>query len=409
MLGYQLIVAFAIAGLATISAVALDSSADFIARISFSIPIAALDTPCRIVLSRSLQWDLIAYSEVAATLAFDGVAIALVIMGTGVWGVATAVIIQTVITIGLIVTRGPVGLPSPRFSFSTVRPLLRFGLAYQSMGLIERGRDQAINILTAAIGGLALLGIWSAAYRIFLTIALLFEALWQVSFPAMARMLEAGQEPRRMVDSVLRLNGTAFGFPVVAVAGTAPALVPVLFGSAFNSAIPVLPWGAAALLLTGPIVTAGLSFIQAKGDSRGMIHSYLAQTVAWLLLGGILIPFFGAEGVGMAMFIAALALVVTIKRTTQKYFPLHFISNIWVPFTAASVGALVGWSIASQVSPAVLGLVASFVTSELLYLLFLFVLRRRDIEALFVILRTATASVLPTRPRLMPSVVRRAA
>ncbi|HSS05099.1 MAG TPA: oligosaccharide flippase family protein [Solirubrobacterales bacterium] len=405
VLGYQLLAAFAIAGLASIPAVVIGGQAGFIALFTFSVPIAVLDTPCRIVLSRSLNWDLIAYSEVAGTLGFNVVAVGLVILGASIWGVAIATIIQAMIVVGLLVAIGPVGLPLPQFSFSTIRPLLRFGLAYQTMVLIDRGRDQAVNILTAAIGGLALLGVWSVAYRIFLSIMVVLEALWQVSFPAMTRMLEAGQDARHMVDRVLRLNGTAFGFPAVAVAGTAPALIPTLFGPHFDAAIPVLPWGAAALLLTGPVVTAGLSFIQAKGDSRGMIHSYLVQTAVWLALGSFLIPIFGAEGVGMAMFVAAIALVITIRRTTQKYVPMDFLSVVWPPITAAAIAAVIGWMIASQVNPSILGLVTSLIASECLYLLILFALRRRDIESLFTTLQMAVRSASPAKmpvPRPSP-------
>jgi O-antigen/teichoic acid export membrane protein len=385
---------------ATAIAVMVGGSTLFFVLIAVSIPVGTLNTPGWIVLSRNLDWDLIALSEVVGTLVFNLFAVALVILGVGVEAVGAAVLAQTVVTVTLLNRRGPIGLVRPSLDPATIGPLLRFGLAFQAVSLLERGRDQAVNILTAAVGGLALLGVWSAAYRIFLSIALVFEALWQVSFPAMARMLEAGQDPRALVEGVLRINSTAFGFPAVAVAGTAPALVPVLFGPGFAGAVDVLPWGAAALLLTGPTITAGMSFVKARGDSRGMVESYVVQSVVWLASAAALIPLFGAQGVGMAMFIAALALVAAVSRAARRYVEIRVLAVVWAPFAAVAAGGLVGWAIAASISSHVLGLVISMAVCELVYVGLLMILRRSDLESLLTTLLGAFESAFPRFPQI---------
>jgi O-antigen/teichoic acid export membrane protein len=400
VLGYQLLAGLVVATVATAIAIAVGGSTVFFVLIALSIPIATLNTPGWIVLSRDLDWNLIALSEVVGTVVFNLFAVGLVIAGLGVEAVGAAVLAQTVVTVTLLNRRGPVGLVRPSLDPGTIGPLLRFGLAFQASSLLERGRDQAVNILTAAIGGLALLGVWSAAYRIFLSIALVFEALWQVSFPAMARMLEAGQDARALVEGVLRINSTAFGFPAVAVAGTAPALVPVLFGPGFGGAVDVLPWGAAALLLTGPTITAGMSFVKARGDGRGMIESYVVQSVVWLASAAALIPLFGAQGVGMAMFIAALALVASISRAARRYVEIRILAVVWAPFAAVAVGGVAGWAIAASISSHALGLVISLGVCELVYVGLLMAMRRSDLESLFTTLLGAFESAFPRLPQI---------
>ncbi len=400
VLGYQLSAGLLVAAIAIAIAALVGGSTVFFVLIALSIPVGTLNTPGWIVLSRDLDWDLIALSEVVGTLVFNLFAVALVIAGLGVEAVGVAVLAQTVVTVTLLNRRGPIGLVRPSVDRGTIGPLLRFGLAFQAVSLLERGRDQAVNILTAAVGGLALLGVWSAAYRIFLSIALVFEALWQVSFPAMARMLEAGQDARALVEGVLRINSTAFGFPAVAVAGTAPALVPVLFGSGFAGAVDVLPWGAAALLLTGPTVTAGMSFIKARGDSRGMVESYVVQTIVWLASAAALIPLFGAQGVGMAMFLAALALVAAISRAARRYVEIRILAVVWAPFVAVAVGATAGWVVAASIHSHLLGLILSMVVCELFYVCLLMVLRRGDLESLLRTLQGAVESAFPRFPQI---------
>ncbi len=400
VLGYQLLAATVVAAIASAIALAVGGATVFFVLVALSIPVGTLNTPGWIVLSRDLDWDLIALSEVVGTLVFNLLAVALVIAGLGVVSVGAAVLAQTLVTVTLLNHRGPVGLVRPSLDPGTIGPLLRFGLAFQAVSLLERGRDQAVNILTAAVGGLALLGVWSAAYRIFLSIALVFEALWQVSFPAMARMLEAGQDPRALVEGVLRINSTAFGFPAVAVAGSAPALVPVLFGSGFSEAVDVLPWGAAALLLTGPTITAGMSFVKARGDSRGMVESYVVQSVVWLAPAAVLIPLFGAQGVGMAMFLAALALVAAISRAARRYVEIRFTAVVWAPFLAVAVGAVAAWATAVAIPSHPVGLVASLVVAEILYVGILMVVRRSDLESLLTTLLGAVESAFPRFPHV---------
>lgn len=383
VLGYQLLAGLALAAAVALVAVLVGGSADFLALVAVAIPINALNTPCWIALSRRLEWDLMAYSDVAATMAFNVVAIGLVVAGMGVWGAAVGIIVQTIVAVGMLNRLGPIGLCRPRFSGRTIQPLLRFGIAYQSAELIDRGRDQLINFLIAGVGGLALLGIWSAAYRILLSIAVVFEALKQVSFPTMARMLDAEHDPREMVEGILRLNATALGFPAAAVAGTAPALVPLLFGGGFDGAVAVLPWGVAALLLSGPAVTAGMSLIKAKADNRGMVGSYLVQTLVWAAVGVPLIGPLGAQGVGIGMFAAAIALVVAIRAATRKHAEIGYVSALWPPALAAAAGAAVAWPIANAFSSHLVALILAGSASQVVYLGLLFVVRRGDVENLF--------------------------
>jgi len=195
------------------------------------------------------------------------------------------------------------------------------------------------------------------------------------------------------------LNATAFGIPAVAVAGSAPALVPVLFGPHFDAAVGVLPWGAAALLVSGPVLSAGLSFIQAMGDSRGMVTCYSLQAVVWISLSAALIPPLGVEGIGIGMFGGAVALTWAVRGRMRRHVKTSLTHAMWPPVVAAALGASLAWPIAAGLSPPALGLFASILVAEGVYLLALVALRRGDVLSLLATVRSALATTVSSTQR----------
>ena len=151
----------------------------------------------------------------------------------------------------MLILGGTVGLLRPRVSLTTVRPLLRFGIALQTVELVNLGRMQGVNLGAATFGGVAVLGLWSFAFRLLQPIFVLFEAVALVAFPAMARLLRAGEEPRFMLEKGLRLAFGLTGLGVAALAAATPALVPSVFGATWVDAIPVIPWCLLGMLISG--------------------------------------------------------------------------------------------------------------------------------------------------------------
>src|SRR5262249_12101833 len=159
-------------------------------------------------------------------------------------------------------------------------------------------RDQGINMVLGATAGIATVGIWSLAYRLLQPIGLVLQSLWRVSYPASARILETGEDPHHLTERALRLTSVVVGVPVVLIAGTAPDLIPTLFGARWTDAVPALPWGAAAFMIIGPVSTFPVGFLQARGDVRRVLGIVASQAAVWLCGSAVLAPELGAQGVG---------------------------------------------------------------------------------------------------------------
>jgi lipopolysaccharide exporter len=262
------------------------------------------------------------------------------------------------------------------------------------VSIIGAGRDQGLNLLLAAVGGPVLLGIWSAAFRLFLAIQLFLEALWRVAFPAMSRILEAGINPRSLIERGLRLNSVALSAVAVAVGGPAPALVNVVFGPPFASASHVLPWGAAALLVSGPLTTSVMGFLQARGDTSRLLQVNMVYTIIWLASAAALVPIVGVVGAGMSMFIAEVVLSILIYAWLRTQMTVPVLRIIAVPAAIAVVSGGAAWTVSTAVHPDLLGLVSGLLVGEVIYWTLMCVARRDDVVALVRILHGAVAAAL---------------
>lgn len=125
---------------------------------------------------------------------------AAVLAGMGVWGVAVAQIARALAGYLALILRGPVGFVAPHFDWPRTRHLLSFGMKFQAVQVVMLIRDQGLTIAVAAIGGFTVLGVWSMVYRLTTVVVVLIESLWRVSFPALSRLRETGDDALPVVE-----------------------------------------------------------------------------------------------------------------------------------------------------------------------------------------------------------------
>jgi polysaccharide transporter, PST family len=346
---------------------------------ALSLPIYAIRVPTMVLFERNLNWSLPARIEVTETLAYNIAAVGLVLAGGGVIGAAAAVPIQALTGTALLLWKGPIGIVRPRFAYAQAWPMIKFGTQFQSVTLVSSIRDQGLNMVVGATAGISTVGIWTLAYRVLQPIGLVLQSLWRVSYPASARIIEAGEDPHRLTERALRLTSVVVGVPVVLMAGTAPDLIPTIFGERWSAAAQALPWGAAAFMIIGPVSTFPVGFLQARGDVRRVLGIVATQAVAWLVGAAVLSGPLGAQGVGIAMFGGALATAAGIGWAMRR----HSHARTFIPILPAGAAAFVAgglaWLIADVIKPPLVGLVASSIVALVAYGIGLMVVRRSDL------------------------------
>lgn len=381
--GAQLLATSLIAGVTFVVTAAIGGNALVPGIMTLSLPLFVLRTPTIVMLERDLQFGFLARAQLIEVFAYNVVAVGLLFAGAGVWGVAVAAAAYPLLGSLLLIRGGPVGALRPRLDFGLLRSMLRFGIAFQSVQLTIGVRDQSVNVMIAAVAGTAALGIWSVAYRSLQVVYVLVHTAWSVVFSSMARLVETGEAPATFIADALRTSAVSVGLLACVVAGTAPALVPALFGDGWQQAVAVLPWGSCALMISGPVSIGLVGFLLASGAATRVLAAVSAEAVVWIALAAALLPALGPQAVGVGMLAGALTFALVARQGVRRLVTVAFVRHLISPFAAAALAAGAGWLVASSISTPAVGLLASGATTLSIYLACSLLLVRSDLFRLW--------------------------
>jgi O-antigen/teichoic acid export membrane protein len=228
----------------------------------------------------------------------------------------------------------------------------------------------------AAVAGAATLGLWTIAWRLLQVPFLLFQALWHVSFPAMAQLIAGGEDPRPVVERLAGLAAAGTGLLLTALVASTPSLIPALFGDAYAGAREAIPPVCAALQISGPVSVAAAGYLFASGQAGVALRAALLQVVIWFSLALPLLPVLGVRAVGLGFCVAALAETVLFVRAVHRHIGARLVRGLVAPFAAAALGSACGWLVAEAVGASIPGAIAGGAVGTGVYLAVMLVVGR---------------------------------
>jgi O-antigen/teichoic acid export membrane protein len=359
--GFQLLGALVIVGLTGGVTAILGGPALITLVMVCSLPILAVQTPIAITLERELNYRPLAMSDITQTIVYNvGAIFGVAALGAGVWALAVASVAGTLASTLLLAAMAPVGFVRPRLSIEELRPILGFGVRFQAVDLIGLLRDQGFNTVTAALGGLGTLGLWSLSGRVLSPGTLVFETLRRVSYPGMARLRDLGDDARTLVARTLALTCVGGSLVLVPLAASAHPLMNVAFGHRWEPAATVVALGAGSLLLSGPLSVAGAGFLFAEGHAGEALRIVVAHTVIGLVCVIALLPILGIDALGIAMVVMGvidlLMFGAAFVRRVPGVLPVRI---LWRPVAVSLVGIAGGAVAAAQIGNDLVALAAS--------------------------------------------------
>jgi O-antigen/teichoic acid export membrane protein len=338
---------------------------------------------------RVLAFGVIARAEVAEIAGYSVAAIAAVAAGLGVWGVAGATIVRAVIGSAVLVSGGGVGLIAPRLSRSFLRANARSGFAFQSVSVVYLLRDQAFNVVVGGFGGLAMLGYWTLASRLGQAVVLLFDSLWRVTYPAMARLIDVDAEPARALDRALRGATVAAGAIVAVLAGSAPALIPALFGARWEDTVAILPCACLGVLIEGPLSACASGYLSAIDRVNTMLRAAGLHAVVLVLTGVPLLKAWDTFGLGLSWLAGSLAAAIVLARAVRRHAGIDVAPAMAGAVVSACLAGAAAYAVATLVRPAGAGLLASGLVAVAGYLALTVLLCREDLVYMLRVVRRA--------------------
>jgi O-antigen/teichoic acid export membrane protein len=372
--------------------------------IALALPLGAFRAPAIVLLERRLNYRPIAVVDVVQSGAYYVWAIATIIIGWGVWGLASAAPISELVGLVVMLVLLPEGRVAPVPSWRKVRPLIGFGLRVQAVGLLHMLRDQGVNLMVASFGGIALLGLWSVAWRIIqLPVSLCF-ALWRVSYPGMSKLVASKQDVGRTIERVIALVAIGTGVLVVPLAASASAWIPVLMGARWAGAAPALPPACFAMAFGIPISVALSGYLWAIGSaSVPMRSTFVGMIATWLLLLSLL-PFLGVAGVGIAYIASSLVESLFFVHAARRTTTFALGARLAAPVVVGTISGACGWLVAHWIGPDLAGAVSSSVVALGLFVGGLAAVHRADLTDAWTLVRRGLSGVVakPAEARMQP-------
>ena len=344
-----------------------------------SLPLGAFRVPAYILYERQLSYRPMAVIEIVETIAYYVWAIATIIIGWGVWGLATAFLVRAIVGLGLLLTFLPEGRMAPVPSWTKIRALLGFGFRYQAAALLHMLRDQGVNIAVATIGGVAVLGLWNIAWRIISLPVSLLAALWRVSIPGMARLVSAKEDVGGTIERAITLVAIGTGVLVAPLAASGSAWIYLLIGAKWTDAASAIPPACFSMTFGIPISVALSGYLWAIGSASVPMRATLLSMPAAALILLPVLPVIGVAAAGLSYIAAAsvecLCYVYGARRTTS----FRIGARLAIPVFVATVSASCGWLVAYWVGPNLAGALASSAATVGLFLGGLAAVHRADL------------------------------
>jgi O-antigen/teichoic acid export membrane protein len=368
LLGFQLAIATTVT-LVTVAVAPLFGTPGWVTAVmTGSFCIAVFRSSGFIQFDRNLMFRQVAMIDVIEMIAYLVWAIGTVLLGAGVWGLATATVVRAIVGTGFVLRTAPMRILRPRFRFTEIRPLLGFGARFQAINVVNLIRDQGLNVGIAAVAGFGTLGIWSMAYRFIQVPFLLFESLWRVTFPAMARLIEAGEDPRPAVEKMLTRSAVLTAAMMSVLVGSTPGLIPAIFKPQWDPIVDVLPWACGGLLIGGPISVSVAGFLFARGDASTALRGAILHTIVALSLSLALLPSLGVTALGLGAFASAIVEGVVLGSRASHQYQIAIVRPLIIPTLAGVAGGAVGWFAAANISPDALAAVVGAASALAVFL-----------------------------------------
>ncbi len=269
------------------------------------------------ILRRQLRFRSVAARTVVAAVLSDIIGIVLALLGAGVWALVAQTISSAVIA-AVVLWSSVRWRPGAAWERAAIAELLGFGshvLGISLLGFLNRRAGELIIGIT--LGPVAL-GFFSVGMRILtLSLDILVANFGKVAVPVFSRVADDGQ---RLARAYLRVTEVttlvAFpGFTVMALFGN--QLAPVLFGSQWRDAGPIL----SILSLIGPAQSVAVftnAIMLALGRSALALRWTAVNAVVFVLV------FLGASPFGMI----AVAATYTTVSWVLMLIGIHLVRGI---------------------------------------------------------------------------------
>jgi O-antigen/teichoic acid export membrane protein len=185
---------------------------------------------------------------------------------------------------------------------------------------------------------------------------------------------------------------------LVVLVGSAPALVPLVFGTPWADAANALPGAAVAYIVGAPISVATAGYLYAAGRADTVLRAAVLHTLALGIVTFALLPVIGVTAVGLGVGASGLVEAVMLGRAAARATGARLWRTVALPAIAATASGAVGWILADSAADQAQGAVLGGGVALGLFLVLLATLDRARLRGIVSIVRRSVGDAASPNP-----------
>jgi PST family polysaccharide transporter len=346
----------------------------------FTIFLSSFKTIPSILLERSIKFGKLVIPQIAESLVFNGILVALTLGGYGISSFSWAFLISSLIGIPFYYFVSPWKIRIGINRQSLIH--LRYGIQFQAKNILGTIKDDLLTVILIRFLSFAQIGYIGFAQRLaFYTYRYVVDSITKVTFSAYSRAQHDLVFLKKAIEKSL--------FFVSA------SMFPILFGLIIVSPylIKFYPnwsnkWEPAVFSIVFFCLNAAVSSLSGilvnVLDATGKVKVTLRLMVLWTVLIWILTPlfiyFYGYNGVSVASFLVTTTIFYTVFLV-KKIVEFKFISSIVKPLISTLLMTIVVYILSNFFAKDLLSLVFVILTGGIAYSVCLLVLSGKELKA----------------------------
>ena len=321
---------------------------DILVLLSLTFIITAIGNQYRILFQKELRFNILAKIEIVSAIASLVVAVYCAMNDFGVYALVNGSLTTVIVSSSLVFITGiKEHKPAFVFHYAEIKGFINFGLYQMAEKSVNYFSSQFDILLIGKLLGAESLGIYSLVKQLVMRPSMIINPIvTQVAFPLMSKVQDDTEQLKsiylKMINSLSSIN-----FPIhIAMAILAEAIVVVLFGDKWITAVPILQILSiyAMLRSTGNPIGA-LLLAKGRADLGFWWNFALFFIIIVVIYMG---SSFGLKGIAWSLLLLQVVLSVLswyflVNRLCSAGF-LEYYKQILNPLFLATISGAIGYS-----------------------------------------------------------------
>ena len=280
-----------------------------------TIPVSALTGLATAKLERELNFRAAAKIELASQTCGMLAAMAMAVLGTGVWAAVAGQTTWQVFNL-LAAYRAACLSPRPRVDLHEWKRMLSYGLAITCSQRAWQARTLVNPLLVGRFAGAESVAFVALAVRLAESLGAVRLAAGRLAMAGLARLQGKREEFRAALEKALLLQVITLGPLLCGFALAGPWIVPRLMGERWAPSLALFPFVAAGVLVNS-VFNLQVSALFVVGKGWAVLRCYATHLLLLAALTILLLPRIGIAAYGWAELLACAAYIIVHHAVTQ--------------------------------------------------------------------------------------------